>query len=89
MVRTYERTMMIKDLSKAKVEVFIHETEKEIKYTGLKSWSIYSGDDAKEIEKEFINSGLEADELGEYLRLNFTNGETATYRNTRVSLFIW
>lgn len=89
MVKTYERTMMIKDLSKAKVKVFIHETEKEIEYTGLKSWSIYSGDDAKEIEKEFINSGLEADELGEYLRLNFTNGETATYRNTRVSLFIW
>jgi len=89
MVRTYERTMMIKDLSKARVEVVHHETENVTKYTGLKSWSIYSGDDAKEIEKELINNGLEVDELGEYLRLNFTNGETATYRNTSVSLFIW
>lgn len=57
MIKTYERTMMVKDLSKAKVKVFIHESEKETEYTGLKSWSIYSGDDAKEIEKEFIESG--------------------------------
>ena len=43
--------------------------------------------DAEEIERETDDSGI--DEHHEYLRLNFVNGETATFRNSHTTMFIY
>lgn len=43
------------------------------------------GKEAEEVEKDFIGNPL--DELQEYLILSFTNGETATFRNSHTDLF--
>lgn len=51
----------------------------------IKSWEIVTGDDATEIESETDNSCI--DDFHEYLVLNLTNGETATFRNSYVDMF--
>ena len=93
MVRTFTRTTFIKNLEEANVKLYIYENSKysgnigketEVKYTGLKSWSIIDGDDAKEIEETFD----ELDENHEYLVLNFADGTTSTFRNSHVDMFI-
>ena len=99
MTRTYERTMMIEDLSKATVTIYLYEgckltaksaedlgEEKEITYTGLKNWSIVDGEDATEIEN--YTDGSCIDEYHEYLVLRFVDGSEATFRNTHVDMFI-
>lgn len=96
MKKTYTGTLMRPDLTKATVELFITEAvkyeseleeEKAVKYTGVKAWSIVDGEDAEEIESITDASGV--DEYHEYLVLHFANGETATFRNSHVSMFIW
>lgn len=96
MKKTYTGTLMRPDLTKATVELFITEAvkyeaeleeEKAVKYTGVKAWSIVDGEDAEEIESMTDASGV--DEYHEYLVLHFANGETATFRNSHVSMFIW
>ena len=96
MTKTYTGTLMRPDLTKATVELFITEAvkyeakledEKAVKYTGVKAWSIVDGEDAEEIESMTDASGV--DEYHEYLVLHFANGETATFRNSHVSMFIW
>lgn len=58
--------------------------EIEERYTGVKSWDIIEGGkEAFEIEE----SGL-IDEHHEYLVLHFTSGETATFRNSHVDMFV-
>lgn len=95
MKRTYTRTMFMtnEELQKATVKLFITEglkwedaNEKEVKYTGLKSWSIIDGEDAKQIEAETDASCI--DENHEYLVLEFVDGTTATFRNSHVDMFI-
>ena len=95
MKRTYTRTMFMtnEELQKATVKLFITEglkwedaNEKEVKYTGLKSWSIIDGEDAKQIETETDASCI--DENHEYLVLEFVDGTTATFRNSHVDMFI-
>lgn len=99
MTRTYERTMMIEDLSKATVRIYLYEgckytakfaedlgEEKEITYTGLKNWSIVDGEDATEIENHTDGSCI--DEYHEYLVLRFVDGSEATFRNSHVDMFI-
>lgn len=95
MTKTYERTTFISNLAEAKVKIYLYENskytgnigeEKEVNYTGLKSWSIVDGDDAKQIENE--TDGTCIDENHEYLVLNFTDGTTATFRNSHVDMFI-
>ena len=96
MKKTYTRTMMHADLTKATVEIEVHEAlkweatqedSKVVTYSGIKAWSIVSGEDAAEIESMTDASGI--DEYHEYLVLHFTNGETATFRNSHVDMFIW
>ena len=80
MKETYTRTMMIPDLTKATVTLEVFLTTKyetvghgvEVKYTGVKAWSIVSGEDAAEIEAESDGSCI--DENHEYLILHFENG---------------
>lgn len=95
MIKTYERTTLIKNLADANVTLFVYENskyisnageEKEIIYTGLKSWSIIDGEDAIAIESE--TDGSCVDENHEYLVLNFVDGTTSTFRNSHVAMFI-
>lgn len=95
MTRTFIRTTFMnnEELQKATVKLFITEglkwedtNEKEVKYTGLKSWSIVDGEDAEVIESETDASCI--DENHEYLVLEFVDGTTATFRNSHVDMFI-
>ena len=95
MVKTYTETTFTRNLEEANVKLYIYEgnkyegnfgEEKEVVYTGLKSWSIIDGEDAKQIESETDNSCI--DENHEYLVLNFVDGSTATFRNSHVDMFI-
>lgn len=97
MKTTFTRTMTMtnEELQKATVRLYISEgvkwnnpgEEKEVKYTGLKSWSIVSGIDAAEIEAESDGSCI--DEYHEYLVLEFVDGSIATFRNSHVDMFIF
>lgn len=95
MIKTYERTMFIENLADANVKLYVYENskysgnigeEKEVNYTGLKSWSIVDGDDAAAIEAKTDGSCI--DENHEYLVLNFVDGSIATFRNSHVDMFI-
>lgn len=95
MIKTYEKTLFIENLANANVKIYLYENskyssivgnEKEINYTGLKSWSIIDGEDAKTIENE--TDGTCIDENHEYLLLNFVDGSEATFRNSHVDMFI-
>ena len=96
MIKTYDRTMMMtnEELQKATVKLYISEgvkwnnpsEEKEVKYTGLKRWSIVNGEDAVKIEAESDGSCI--DEYHEYLVLEFVDGSIATFRNSHVDMFI-
>ena len=96
MIRTYNSTTFIEDLTTVKFRLFIHEATKyeaesddevEAIFTNVKSWSIIDGGkEAEEIESETDASGI--DENHEYLVLNFANGEMATFRNSHVDMFI-
>ena len=55
------------------------------KYEGVEFWEIVSGDDAAEMESHTDGSCI--DPLHEYLVLHFTNGNTATYRNSCCDMF--
>lgn len=100
MKTTYNRTMMIEDLTKAVVELHIYdnckyttkraELGKEIvaRYTGVKSYSIIEG--GKEAEAiESITDASGVDEYNEYLVLHFENGTTATFRNSHVDMLLF
>lgn len=96
MIRTYERTLFIPDLTKATVKLYISEATKyeaepddnrEITYTGVKAWSIIEGGkEAEEIEALTDASGI--DENHEYLVLHFEDGSEATFRNSHVDMFL-
>lgn len=95
MKKTYTRTMSMtnEELQKATVKLYISEgvkwsnpgEEKEVKFTGLKSWSIVDGEDAAKIEACLVNC---VDEYHEYLILEFVDGTTSIYRNSHVDMFI-
>ena len=57
-------------------------------YENVISWEIISGFEAKEIEIDFNMGSEERDEYGEYLRLNFEDGRSATFANSRCDMFI-
>lgn len=80
----------------ATVEIEIHE---EIKYTDtcredlprvqfsdVTHWEVVNGEAAKLIESETDGSCI--DDYHEYLVLHFANGETSTFRNSYVDMFI-
>ena len=96
MKTTYTRTLFVKDLAKATVTIYVHDgikyedgTADEIKmdYIGVTSWDIIEGgNEAEEIEADTDESGI--DENHEYLVLHFEDGETSTFRNSHVDMFI-
>lgn len=96
MIRTYNRTITVEDLTKVTIRLFVTEAvkyeakegdEKEVQYKGVESWSIIEGGaEAEEIESCTDASGV--DENHEYLVLNFADGRTATFRNSHVDMFI-
>ena len=95
MKKTYTRTMSMnnEELQKATVKLYISDgvkwnnpgEEKEVKFTGLKSWSIVDGEDAAKIEACLMNC---VDEYHEYLILEFVDGTTSIFRNSHVDMFI-
>ena len=101
MKTTYNRTMMIEDLTKAVVELHIYENckyttkraelakeEIMVSYTGVKSYSIIEGGkEAEEIES--IIDASSVDEYHEYLVLHFENGTASTFKNSHVDMFIF
>ena len=97
MKKTYTRTMMVQDLAKATIKLFIFEgckytakdlgKETEVEYTGVTSWDVIEGG----IEAEEIESMTDAnsiDEFHEYLVLHFEDGSESTFRNSHVDMFI-
>lgn len=95
MKNTYTRTMCMtnEELQKATVKLYITDgvkwednrgEEKEVKFTGLKSWSIVNGEDATMIEA--LMSCV--DKYHEYLVLEFVDGTTSIFRNSHVDMFI-
>ena len=95
MKRTFTRTLFVEDLTKATFKLYISEYSKydpdtsggeiEINYTGVTSWDIIEG--GKEAEEIEANTDC-IDDNHEYLVLHFQNGETSTFRNSYVDMFI-
>lgn len=100
MKKEYTRTMMIADLADAKVTLYVYEgckytaksaedlgEEREVSYPGITGWDIIEGGkEAEEIEAETDADGI--DEFHQYLVLHLLNGETATFRNSHVDMFL-
>lgn len=98
MKKTYTRTMMHADLTKATVTLEIYEGDKytakciedlgkqsELVYNGIKDWTMVEGGaEAEAIESLY---GI-YDEHHEYLIITLTNGSKATFRNSHVAMFI-
>ena len=92
-MKTYTQTMFISDLEHAKVRLYLTEDEKYdspsnakvVDYTGVIAWDIIEGgEEAQRIEER----GELVDEHHEYLVLHFKDGQTATFRNSHVDMFI-
>ena len=94
MTKTYTQTFMIRDLTAKTFVLRVYEgckynTEeegKEVRYNNVKAWTISDGEDAEKIEAETDGSCI--DEFHEYLTLHFANGDTATFRNSHVDMWI-
>lgn len=64
---------------------FTPEDGDRITYENVKAFEVVHGEAAAQLEAEMDDSLL--DDFHEYLVLYFTNGETATYRNSYADLF--
>lgn len=92
--RTCDRTLLHPDLTKATIKLLIYKTDKydvnneeyeKVEFTGVKSWTIVEGGaEAEAIEKIL---GYE-DKYHTYLVLNYADGHTEIYQNTKVAMFI-
>lgn len=80
----------------ALVEIEIHEQVKyfdqseelpRVQYSDVVSFEVIHGEAAAQIEAETDGSCI--DEYHEYLVLSFSNGETSTFRNSHVDMFIF
>ena len=95
MKQTYTATVFNPDLTKCTFRLWITEGVKwtkgagertKVEYTGVKAWSIITGEEAEEIEGNTDGSGI--DENHEYLVLHFADGYEATFRNSHVDMFL-
>lgn len=66
-------------------EVF--ENCKQVKYSNVEYIEIVDGIDAEAIEAETDGSCI--DDMHEYLVLHFTDGQTTTFRNSYVDMFLY
>lgn len=62
------------------------ENEKQVTYDNVIGFEVVEGEKAKEIEKDTDGSCI--DDFHEYLVIYFENGETATFRNSYVDMFL-
>ena len=99
---TYNRTLFIPDLTKARFELYhtdkpkweLDSTEEETALenlevcVGVKSWTIISGEDAKDIEQYYLDNN-NLDEEHESLVLEFADGSKRHYRNSHVIMFVF
>lgn len=69
----------------SKCKYFSSEEGEYIRHENVEAFEVVHGEAAAQLEAEMDNSCI--DDFHEYLVLYFTNGETATYRNSYVDLF--
>lgn len=100
MKNTYTGTLFIRNLKDAEVKLEVYENCKynaksledlgeirKVICTGVIAWDLIEGGiEADEIESESDASSI--DEFHEYLVLHFADGQTSTYRNSHVDMFI-
>lgn len=94
MKKTYTGTIFNPNLSEAEIKVVRYNKCKYIKdsepversyFTKVTSWDVISGgEEAKEVEDNIKT----VDENHEYLILHFETGETTTFMNSHVDMFI-
>ena len=80
--RTFNAEIEAYSENKYTADAQVFENSIRILYTNIESWEIISGEDAAEIEA----SGL-VDDNHEYLVLHFSDGDTATFRNSYVDMW--
>ena len=85
--RTRTVTLDVYDVCKYTAKTVEELNEKQIKYSGCIGFEVVSGKEAEIIESETDDSCI--DDFHEYLVLYFENGETATFRNSYVDLFMF
>lgn len=65
----------------------VFENKKVVEYENVIGFEVFTGEEAKEIEKETDNSCI--DDYHEYLVIYFEDGNTSTFRNSYVDMFSW
>ena len=93
--RTYYRTLFYRDLTEAKVVLYLtkeikyagvtEDDEHEVVLTGVTSWTVIEGGEEADAIETIVK---DTDEYHEYLILTFTDGHTAIYRNSHTIMFI-
>lgn len=58
----------------------------EVEYMNIKGFEVVTGERATEISNKTDEDGR--DDFNEYLIIEFENGETSTFGNSRVDMFI-
>lgn len=92
--RTYYGTVFHPDLTKATICLHIYDTSKydrhaketQVKVTGVKSWTVVSDDIIYTQRIEAL--GMAEDIYHEYLVLNYADGHSEIYQNTKVAMFV-
>ena len=86
--RKFDAEIKMYEVSKYKATEEDFNNAELLHYEDAVSWEIITGFEAAEFENEFDVMDEDKDEFGEYLRLNFEDGTTATMANSRCDMFI-
>lgn len=96
MITTYIGTLRHNDLTKCTFEMHMtdickynpmSQTVKVDTWKNVTGWQIITEEDATKLEKDMDEYSI--DPCHEYCRLMLENGETATYNNSMVDMFIF